>query len=136
LIRQALKPWAPTRHCLFGVTTRRQVFSLFMVHSKLMTMETLPHLPKEIWLEIGSFFGRAADVDPEKEAGPRRMAMYGYPVKLDQQQREAWRQAHNEALRLSRGAGAGAASAGAPIAAAFRPGDEGDALGVQKRLIY
>lgn len=144
LIRQALKPWAPTRHCLFGITTRRQVFSLFLVHSKLQKMETLPHLPKEIWLEIASFFGRAADSEMAKEENPRRMAMHGYPIGLGQAKREAWRVAHNESLRLSRrtntGTDTGTDSAdggGAPGGGGSKAGrDDSEVLGVQKRLIY
>lgn len=63
IIKDALKPWAPSRHRLFGPAFRRLVEFTFVVAKRLsspgqLTPDDLPVLPVEIWMHIISFYNR------------------------------------------------------------------------------
>jgi len=61
LLAMALQPWAPCRNALFGLKSRRRVWTLSLVAQRLANIEHLPHLPQEMWYFIITFFGRDAD---------------------------------------------------------------------------
>lgn len=58
LMTQALQPWAPSRHYLYGPTFRWSVHQLLMIVRRLATSSHLPLLPPELWLYIIEFFSR------------------------------------------------------------------------------
>eukprot|EP00054_Salpingoeca_dolichothecata_P031446 m.263528 g.263528 ORF g.263528 m.263528 type:complete len:758 (-) comp27011_c0_seq1:28-2301(-) len=59
LIKHSQRPWSPYTNSLFSPRFRTTVFTVMLVQERLACMETLPILPPEVWLIIGSFFQRS-----------------------------------------------------------------------------
>lgn len=58
LLQMAVKPWSPTRHCLYGRSFKRMVVFMLWLKKELDCSAHLPYLPPEIWLHIISCMRR------------------------------------------------------------------------------